>query len=398
MKRKIFSSGFVIFCGLLLLGVPNPLPGRIGAGDFTGYWSASYLLAHGMNFAEPGRLLQVERNLTGWPETWPIVTWNPPWLLVLLIPYTLVSFARAAWWWVLTSIVLTFTSAAALWQLSAMTPVTRRLAPFASLIAFGFAPTLAALVEGQVSPILLAALAGFLYFESRRGDLMAGASLALTTVKPHLVYITVPVLLLDCAMRRRWRTLAGFILLLTGLSAIAFFLRPTLVSEYGLTMSGGSLLAWENPTLGGVLDAALQWQWSKGMGAVVLPLMILIWWHYRSHWDVRTLFDLTLLVSVITAPFGWSYDFVVLLVPLTSVIVWIVENRLSRPNAVLLILVLIGMNAAMFYERLYLCNEVYFFWVPLVIAGVYIYGARGTAPRQTIRVQAGSAAAPLELK
>lgn len=364
---------------LFFLAARPLLPSGVGEGDFRAYWSASYLLARGENFADPARLFQVEREQTGWDENFSIIAWNPPWLLALLVPYTFMPFAQAVWWWLLTNIVVVFVSAVILWQLSTAHDLTRRRAWIAPLVAIAYSPTLVSLVTGQINLIVLAGLTGFLFFTARRQEARAGAALALTMVKPHLVYLTVPILLLDSVRRRHWRTLAGFMGLLIGLSSIVFLSRPSFVWEYGASLSSGSLFQWETPTLGGFLDVAFGWQWSKLVGLVILPLAVWLWWRYGREWDTRPLVDVTLLVSVITAPYGWSYDFVVLLVPLISVIVGAIEGKFTSVEVAAVVLILLGANTVLYYERVVSPSEVYFFWLPLLIASLYVFALTRSA-------------------
>lgn len=353
-----------------LLAIPPMLPPRIGQIDFPAYWSASYLLAHGENFGDPARLFQIEKALTTWPEAYPMLTWNPPWLLTLLIPYTWVSFDRAAWWWLWTNIALVFGSAVVLWQISATKARTRRLAVFAPLIAFAYSPTLAALIAGQVNVIVLAGLTGFLFFSAKQQPGRSGAALALTLVKLHLVYITIPLLLLDALRRRQWRMLAGFFGTLIALNAIVFALRPTFLVEYGATVSGSGLLDYVTPTAGGILALVSGWDGFKLMGLAILPAAL--WLAWRAHApETRSLVYVTLMASVITAPFGWSYDFVILLVPLMRVIVWLIEGGLSRTGVVVIVAVLLVADGVMYYQRVTSPGELYFFWVPFAIAALY---------------------------
>jgi len=357
----------------LFLTLQPPLPPRIGEIDFRAYWSASYLLRHNENFADPARLFQIEQTHTGWHEDYPMVAWNPPWLFVLLLPYALVPFARAVWLWLLTSIVLVFVSALLLWQRDATNQSARRHVWIPTLAGFVFSPTLTALIAGQVNILVLFGLAGYLFFAVRRRDGMAGALLALTTVKPQLIYVTVPILLLDSWRASRLRVLAGFAIVLVGLSIVFLVMRPMALGDSVTTIVAGRLLDWETPTLGGVLAATLGWQWAKLMGLAIMPLAVLAWWKSVGRLDTRTLVDVTLLASVITAPFGWSYDFVVLLVPLMRVIAWIVDGALRFWDALLIVLVLLASNMFAFYERVLTPSEIYFVWMPLVVAGVYTY-------------------------
>ncbi len=372
VKQIVQWSVLGLVC-VLLLALRLPLPPSIGAIDFRAYWSAGYLLQHGENFADPSRLFQVERDLTMWSEGYPMITWNPPWLLPLLIPYTWVSFARAAWWWLLTNIALVFGSAVVLWQLSASSDRTRRLTWLAPLIAFAYSPTLVALVAGQVNLIVLAGLAAFLFFRDRHQDARAGVSLALTLVKFHLDYLTLAIVLLDDLRMRRWRALAGFFGTLLVLTAIVFVLRPSFLLDYAATIGGGGLLDYQTPTLGAVLAALAGWNGFKLIGIAILPLVIVVWWRAGSRWDFRTWIDATLIVSVITAPFGWSYDFVVLLVPLSRVMVWIAERKFKRADALAIVVSLLIVDGLMYYQRVVGSLESSFFWVPLVLAAVYAY-------------------------
>lgn len=375
MRPILTFSLLLLACSFLVLVQP-PLPSRIGAIDFPAYWSASYLLAHGENFAEPSRLFHVERSQTSWPENYPMLTWNPPWLLVLLLPYSLIPFPRAVWLLLLTNITLIFLSAVLLWWLDSALPRTRRLAWLGPLVAFAYSPTMVAIIAGQVNILVFAGLAAYLWLVlsspvARWRLLAAGAALALTMVKLHLVYLTVPLLLLDAARRRQWHILLGFGVALTTTLALVFCLRPTFINEYAQTLGSGGLLQYETPTFGGIVADVTSWNGLKLMGIILLPLAILAWWRTSANWDLRTLVDVSLLVSVITAPFGWSYDFVVLLIPLLRIVVWMADRVFPRAQVILLALVLIGADVFSYYERIASPSEIYFSWIPWLIAFAY---------------------------
>lgn len=370
-KRMLFIFLLLVIGGLLLFG-PLPTP-RIGNGDFTGYWSAAYLLAQRQNFSDPFLLDQVERQLAGWTGDFTLITWNPPWLLSLLLPLTAVSFHRAVWLWLLANITMIFTGTILAWLTFAGQPKTRQRAWIAPLVGFTFVPALIGISQGQVNILIFFGLALFLFLEARGYLMGAGAALVLTTIKPHIVYVTTPLLLLRALYRRSWRLLLGFGLALVGLTLIALVLRPSFLSEYSQTTGAGNLLGWQTPTLGGILAATWGWQWAKLMGIVFLPLTILWWWYYRDRLQTAELVSVTLLISVITAPFGWSYDQVVLLIPLVQVVVWVVDGRYPRREQIALILALVAINVLFFYQRGHMQNEVEAFWSPLVIMLLYAW-------------------------
>ena len=77
----------------------NSLPSihsRLGRADFLGYWSAAYLLSQGENFSDDELMLQTQTEITNWDRGFPIKSWNPPWLLAWLLPFTIVGFDNGA--------------------------------------------------------------------------------------------------------------------------------------------------------------------------------------------------------------------------------------------------------------------------------------------------------------
>ncbi len=361
---------------------PIPIPRNIGVGDFRAYWSAAYLLSHSENFSDADLLMEVEREHTQWNGDFVVITWNPPWLLALLLPYTLVSYTRAVWLWMLTNIFVIFVGSVLVWRVTAVTQRSQKFSIFAPLFGLLFLPTLAALHMGQVNMLVFLGLALYLYFYEAKRPFLAGAALTLTLIKPHLVYITLPLILLDALRKRNWSLFWGAASTLGGLTLIVFGLRPSFISDYFATVSGNPLLAWQTPTIGGILALLLGWEWMKLMGIVVLPAGIGIWWRIREQVAMPVLVAVSLLVSVITAPFGWNYDVVVLLVPTIQVAVWLVERRFNWLNTAVLTLLLITINYLNFRQRTQTISEVYLFWVPLALAAVYWFALKQRKPHE----------------
>lgn len=369
MKKTI--TLLVILAGTItILAAPVNL-GNIGTGDYRAYWSASYLLRHGEAFANGEQLYRIEHELTGFGESYPGMTWNPPWLLVMLEPYTLFAFGRAVWLWFLTNLVLAFAAIALLWRHMAIDNSTQRWIPVAALLFIVFPPTLVSLMSGQVNFLVLFGLAVFVVQSDLGREWSAGAALALTMTKPHLVYITVPLVLLQCIRCKRVRVLLGFLVVLVSLTAIAFLQRPTFISDYVATAIGGNLLDYQTPTLGGWLDALMGWRWAKLIGLAVLPSAILVWLSHPVR-EMSRLVESTLFLSVITSPFGWSYDHIVLIIPLIHVVIDLIEGGLPRAYSLVWTVLLIQVDVALFWVRTIARNDVLFFWVPPVIFAIYL--------------------------
>ena len=369
IKKTILLSTFIV--GIFFAIALSPIPKFIHSGDFLAYWSASYLLGRGENFADPQLILETEQIHRGRKQAYPLMTWNPPWLLVLLLPYTFVPLTRAIWLWFWTSLAMLLTGTLLLWRILAQKPKTSRLMWIAALVTIIYVPVLLTLMMGQINTLVFFGLALFLYFEEQDKPFAAGASLALTLVKPHLVYIALPLILLAMWKKRRLNVIVGLASATLFLTAVALFLRPTLMQDY-LTAIGNSRLLFFHPaTLSGFLTGAFGWQWSKFILLLTLPTAIALWFHWRDYIDLYTLTSMSLLASLISSPFGWSYDFVVLLIPILQMVVWLIEHEYSRWRTSIFATLLIIINAISYIQRFTGANEMYYFWMPIAVSIVY---------------------------
>jgi hypothetical protein len=369
LVTKILTTGLLVVLFLFVLLGPIPIPESMGVGDFRAYWSAAYLLSQSENFADAEQLMAVEQAHTSWEGDFPVITWNPPWLLAILLPYTAVSFTRATWLWLITNILIVFTGTILTWKTLASQEKSQRLGHLAPLAGLLFLPTMLTLWMGQVNSLVFLGLAAFLYFANRNQLFAAGAFLVLTLVKPHLVYLSLPIIFLHLFWKRRdFRLLAGLVTSTAVLTVVVLALRPSFLTDYATTVAEGSLLGWETPTLGGVLGSYLGWEWAKLMGIVILPLVIWLWWRYKEQLPLNIWVQATLLLSVVTAPFGWAYDVIVLLLPLLQIIIWLAEERYNRLEALTLVILLVGINVGAIYQRTLGINELEAYWVPIALS------------------------------
>jgi hypothetical protein len=99
-------------------------------------------------------------------------------------------------------------------------------------VAISFTPTMVVLEMGQITPLILLGLIGFLYFEKQGRDSLAGACLALVAIKPHLAYLVGLAILVWVVERRRWSILLGAGVTFLVATAIPFACNPSVVSQY----------------------------------------------------------------------------------------------------------------------------------------------------------------------
>jgi len=371
MNRILGALLAIMLLLLLALALPSAQI-QLGKGDFVAYWSASHLLSKGENPYDLATLFSVERAI-GWTEEYPFVSWNPPWLHVLLLPYALLPFSTAASLWLITNIALIYICSISLWRLLSAHE-RQRVWWVGPLVAFAYVPTLVTLTRGQVDTLVLLGIVGGVLSVAQRRDFVAGFMLFLTTIKPHLVYLFLPVTFLWLAIERRWKP---FITFGVSLLAAVFFLfcrLPSWLDSYLTVVRSRPLLQWETPTIGGIVSHYLGTDLAKYLGFIVLPVVLCLLILNKKKLDIRTTTSMILLVSLPTSIFGWGYDQVILVFPLMQIVVWIVEGELGIADASIVAFSLVLSNTVLLYLRMAQTpNELCYFWVPITMAITYVY-------------------------
>jgi hypothetical protein len=358
--------------------------GSIGTKDFIEYWGAGQLLRYGQSPYDFGKLCQLEAN-QGVPREAQVVMWNPPWLLVWILPLLLLSFSAAALTWLAFSGVIIFGSGSALWRTFAACSPPNRALPAAWIATLVFLPTLSTLRMGQVSGLLLLGVAGFLCSVSRGRDFVAGAFLALATVKPHVLYLLWIVMVWWVIWEKRWKVMAGFSAVMLPTVATLTLLWSGWLTGYRAAIANPPLY-WSTPTLGGMLRVwvftdtpTAQFLPSLVLGSVVLGYLLV----KRPSLGWRSILSPLLLASVPTAAYGWSFDQVVLLVPYLEVIRWVAEGRIRGTGERVLVMGgLVTIVGGMLGQNLLVGADYFFFWVPFAIAGVYVFAWFFSHPRR----------------
>ena len=296
--RKLILIAAVLFM-IGRYAASRPLP------DFIEYWSAAHLFAAQQ---DPYSILadfRIQHSL-GWQDPIPLPFMNPPWMLPLIFPLGLVKSFRIAWLvWVSLLAAIVFYAAK---LLSSVYPVDRKLTNAQELLPFTFLPCLVSLKYAQITPLVLLGVAGFLAANSRKKPFLAGAFLALTSFKPHLLFLVWLGVLLDLWWQRNWKVIAGALLVIVLLTAAAVALDYQVLNEY-----------WESarlfavyPAAGGAIlrallnsgNALLQF----GPTAVGFLWFLDYWKNHRLYWDWPEQMPIVLTVSMLTTAYGWVFD------------------------------------------------------------------------------------------
>ena len=356
----------ILLLGAVIFLFPIPLPPGAGDKDLQAYWSSAYLFAHGQDFSDPARLGDIERTLTTHTGPDTLYAWFSPIGNIVLLPFTLLSFTRTASYWLVINILFLFASTLLIWG------DTDRRKWIPLLAAFTFSMSIYSLIFGQINFLELLGLAMFLSLGRSGRPYLAGGSLVLTTIKPHLVILTLPILLLDLLRKREWKVLAGFAIALCVCFAILFAFYPPWMESFLVVVTSGMRNIRETPTLNGLLVILGDHVIGKGIWLIALLIGILWWLKSGSGWDRRRFIDLSLTVGSIISPIGWSYDQIMLLFPILSLLAWVVTGRLPKMMSNIILAVLILANLLSYFLRIFTPSDVWFFWIPFVVLGLYL--------------------------
>lgn len=303
-------------------------PPDFGVTDFVQYWTASHLLMNGQNPYDRSAVDAVQLGLA--MKDHPILMWNPPNIVPLIIGFSVLPFAWAVDLWLVVSVILFLTA------VMLVIPVPRRMRPVDALIRnrlalvylFSFYPLFLMLSYGQISSVLLASFAGYLFFacgKDRAGlkdTFIGGMCLGIGTIKPHLLWVPYLMVVYDSLSHRTFRTLWGLILCTVGLYMVTLLTFPSILGDY-LSAWRESPIYWKTPTIGSWLQeiTELHQLWVRLLPTLVAAITIIIIFYLKYVRNgVSAEISYEILVgavpaSLIFSPYGWVYD-QLLLIPL----------------------------------------------------------------------------------
>jgi hypothetical protein len=333
--------------------------------DFAAFWAAGHLAVEGDNPYDANRL-QDAQAAVGLTDI-AVIAWNPPWTLALVMPFGAVPFRSAYGLWALTHLGLL---AASSFLLLRAFDGPRRLVWVPLVIVFTFGPTAFLMGNAQLTAVVLFGLAGFAAACRANRPLLAGAALALVATKPHLL-IPFAVWFLASAYRTEFgrRVLFGALVAGALMCLPPALAVPYVWGDYFTAVTGPAdprirpLAEWKPPLAGWWARQAVPgtpfWvQWLPALFAVGA----VAGWCLKRHTKLTpdgALAYMPWLVgaSLLVAPYGaWSYDLVLLLVPVLAVAVRLRAARdriataagaacLLSANAVSLVMMMSGTSS-----------------------------------------------------
>jgi hypothetical protein len=255
--------------------------------------------------------------------------WNPPYVLPIAMVFGVFPYQVGRLLWFLLALAILVASADYFWR--RYDGDQRRW--LAWLVALIFYPSIALLQTGQIGAITLAGIFGFMYFEERQRDWLAGVWLVSALVKPHVTYLFVVVLLLWIMRYRRWKVFWGIAAGLAFTLGVAWLVNPLVFNQYVYAALNYPPLDWATPTLGGLLRMLFgnDVVWLQFVpSAIGLLWVVWFWLRHNTTWHWGEFLPPVMLVSVVSAAYGWSSDKVAFLMVPVLAAVWLFSTKSLR--------------------------------------------------------------------
>lgn len=292
--------------------------------DFVEYWTAAHLLTNHQNPYSIPAMADAQRAI-GWKEELPLIPLNPPWTLSFVAPLAVTDSYALAWlgWFVTMASAIGCGS----WMLMQIYFKDIRIRDvsdtnvYRCLFAFTFFPTLLCLEFGQIAPLVFLGVVGFLYFEHRGREALAGVFLALTLVKPQLVYLVWLSLLIRSMQLRRWKSLISTLAVFLAMAAVALAFDRHIFGEYLQLVRGPYPHLYASGVLAILRKTLLQ---HDTFGFQFVPLLAgLIWWMVmwkkrRPNWNWAERMPVLVTASLLTSAWGFLFDQTLLAVPVIA--------------------------------------------------------------------------------
>jgi hypothetical protein len=342
--------------------------------DFVEYWAAASLLLEGGNPYDPAQMLEVERS-AGFMGTEPLLMFNPPPVLTLVLPFGAMPYRQAALLWLIVNSLALLWSLYLLWNLAGGTIRSRWIALVSGLL---FVPSLFALLLGQISILILLGLALFLRFVDRGRMAAAGAASTLLLIKPHVVFL-VGAAMIAWWIRVRDRDYLRGTAVAVLLCVVPLAFNPSIYAAYLEMGRVEPMWHFTTSTLGTLLRVATgdRSRFRLQFLPMVLGFAYLAtrFKRYRgSEWNWLREMPALVTVSVATAAYGWVFDQVVLLVAAIPMLAIAFRSGGRRLAVTLVFWILITVIS--FEQAFRSVNSFWYFWIPhAFLLGLMLLGS-----------------------
>jgi hypothetical protein len=326
----LYLLGMVVVHAAVIWQVRQPI--LRGYGDFAAFYTAGKLVqeGHAAGVYDPHQQWKAQQEFASTVSIrlGPLPYVRPPFEALLFLPFAYLSYPAACVLWMVLKLAVLFAIPFVL------RPVMTedRLIPVSLLgfLSLGLFPVAFDLLQGQDSILVLLIFSLALASLQRGAEFRSGMFLALGLIKFHLV---IPIFLVFL-LRRKWNVVLGFV----STASVLFFISVWLVGWGGVFAYPGYLLNLNRtsalgmikpqsmPNFRGLISGLLAVdslpKWTIWLLLTILGLGILFTaraWRIARVQDSRLTaagFSLAIAVTIVTSYYAYSYDMILLLLPI----------------------------------------------------------------------------------
>jgi hypothetical protein len=365
---------------LLVLIVRENLPKNLGS-DFICFWTAGVLLSSGESPYDAAGQMRIQAA-NGWDtnregigiyQYMPYL--YPPWFGFLFMPLVPLGYGTAKAFWIVLNFELLFATGYLLRRSVFGVP------PSVPMIAVPFFMlSLASILLGQVTPLVLFLLALVWQALDRCWDHLAGMLMAWLTFKPQLTAILLFGVLLWAIRRRRWGVVLGFVTGFLTLSALSALILPNwpalMLRAWQSTPLPTDSFPWYGTSwflILKTLNFSGATLWILYAGVSLLFLGVIVARALRRDAPLDHLLAICLIAVFFVATYVRAYDMSILLIPLFV----LMGKRLSPVvGAGLLLVVMVVPYGYFFLPARFLEVAVLFMFIPILMSIVWLVSTR----------------------
>lgn len=345
--------------------------GRPYHSDFSHYWQASRMTYLGQS-AYDSHAWEAVRNQYGITSSGTEATFLYPLpMVVLLIPFGLLTVEHAYFLWALLGGLSIFVS-----MLILISYYSQRTFVFEFLAlgtVFLFRPTLYIIPGGQITAEFLLMLVLAIHFFGKQRWFLGGLAASMIVLKPSLGIPFLGLLGIWLLFKKQWSGIMGIAvggILLYGLGAIYDPLWP--LNYLAIGRGAFDKYYGYQPTILGMAGLMFKTAWMKTLTGVlgictVLAVTGYYVWKKELHDNPFRIAAILTAVTLLISPYAWNYELVLLIIPILYILI-AVSSLYGDLKAALFSLSILGFSVILFFVAI---QQGYDVWSLLVTGTVW---------------------------
>jgi hypothetical protein len=371
MKKNII---FIFLLGIILTPLFQVVDLNAGKDDFLAYWSAAHLLVTGGNPYDHSAMNSLEKSVR--PELvsdgdFFLNAWNPPWLLLLFAPLGFLSYPIAVPVWIFCNTVLIGLALIISWRMCTGNESSKGIL-IVFVAGYLFGETIAYIAIGQITVLVLLGMLLSIWWLNHQKDILAGAILLFTLIKPQISYFFLLIVLIWIIQNRRWKVILGFVIALLSSLIIFWIIDPGWLNNYITLINSMPYTLIYTSTFGSFMASLFHTNIFYFSVLILIfcikPLLRIL---EKAGW--YTAMNISVLISLPLSPFGFTFDQIIILPAIVQIISWLWQRRF-RIKTISLIIVSLLLFYAFVIKMLSINNLAYywFFIIPVIFLPIYI--------------------------